>query len=212
MRLPVESSRIDAVLGLRLDAQLICDEKDLYRIQICDKIAEGAYLTVIQSDGFKLHNYKEFDIELKGSIDVEDFRYQGSVFLSPIMKRYDCYKMHNIELFKTDGRQFKRMPYSKTVKVKAGAESMAHIVNISAGGLLMRSRTPIKGEALQVTIPLCNRDINIEAEMLENTYDENRQMYVLRCKFVNLKPKTEQSLHQLILQLQVEARKRLIGN
>lgn len=211
MRLPIESSRIDTVFDLHLDASLICDSKDLFEIKICDKIMDGAYLTIVQSEGFKAHHYKEFDIELKGSVDVEDLRYQGNVFLSPIMSRYDCYKMHHIQLFKTDIRQYKRMPYSKAVKIKSTSESNANIVNISAGGVFMRTRTPIKATEVQITVPLQNREIVIDAEIIENSLDELRQMYSIRCRFTNIKPKAEQALHQLIMQLQIEARKRLQG-
>lgn len=180
-------------------------------MKVGNKISDGAYVAIILAEGFNLYHYKEFDIELKGSIDTEDFRYMGSVFLAPIMKQYDCYKMYNIELFKSEIRQYKRMPYSKTVKVKSEGEVSAHIVNISAGGVFMRLRTPVKSDEIQITVPLQNREVVIDAQILENFFDEERQMYGLRCKFINLKPRVEQALHQLIMQLQIEARKRLLG-
>lgn len=211
MHTRIESSKVHMVFGLNLDAYLICDSKARFPIKICNKISEGCYLIVVSSNDFKLHDYKEFDIEIKGSIDVEDLKFQGNVFLAPIMSKHGCFKMHNIELFKSDSRRYKRVPYLRTASVKSFEMINVHVINISAGGVFIKSKAPIKERQIQISLPIQNKEVVLEAEVISNEFDELRKVYGLRCRFIHMKPKNEQLLNQLIMQIQIEARRRIQG-
>lgn len=211
MREIVPSTLVDLIFKLNLDMKLLADNKKCYPCIIKSKSARGSYIIMSTLTYEDLRKTKEWTIELKGSIDVESVKYTGKVEITPVRDEVGYYHMSVSALYKVNMRKHKRVPYRRSIQIVSPIEVDAILINISASGAMIHSPQEIPEGNLKFTFILAKKRMELTADIVQQVYNEEDQVYVIRCHFNPITEKDKKHIHNVVSEIILMAKRRLRG-
>ena len=205
----IPDSILSQILKLRLPMMLIADNKAVFPMILKNRCGADTYTIMLETGNKEIWQYRNLEIELKGSVDVESLKYRGEVKLMPVKDEPGYYKMSQIKLYKVNKREYKRVPYRRMIKLTSPMKMDAILVNISASGARLECGHKIEGEFLRMEFTLLKKDIVIDARIIEQSYNEALECYIVRCYFESINEKTQKIIIQLVREITLRAKRRL---
>lgn len=202
---------VGQVFKLGLETRLIADNKYMFPIHIKGKTGREEYKVLAESGDKGFHSYKKIVLELKGNIDIEFLKYTAEVELEPIPKEPGYYRMRVPKFYKVNERQFKRVPYRRAITIKSSIEQEGILINISASGAKFQCHDKIEEDEFVLEFVLLKRNISLSATIVEQRYDQENDVFVIRCYFNNVDSKTQQTIKLAVKEITLAAKKRLQG-
>ena len=148
-------------------------------------------------------------IELKGRIDIEYLKYRGEVELKPLQDEPGYYIMQNVRLYKYNQRFYKRVPYRRLINIIEPNNLEATLINFSASGALIHSRETVEEDSFKFSIVLNKKTTILEARIVEQTYNEELEIFIIRCHFEDIDEKTRKLLVLTVREIILQAKRRL---
>ncbi len=212
MKKLIDNTLVPKILKLNLPFRLICDGNKAFPMLIRNKRGIDSYIVAIELGDRDIRHFKKTEIELKGRIDIEYLKYRGEVELKPLPGEPGYYIMQNIRLYKYNQRFYKRVPYRRLINITQPISLEATLINFSASGALIYSRELLQGNEFKFSIVLNKKIIFIEARIVEQTYSESLEVFVIRCHFENMDEKTRKLLLLTVREIILQAKRRLQEN
>ncbi|MBE6023201.1 MAG: PilZ domain-containing protein [Cellulosilyticum sp.] len=200
---------VEQIFRLKLEARLIADKKATIPIKIKGKHGRDGYKVLINLEKKELDKFSTFFLELKGNVDIEYLKYGGEVKLIPITPDLGYYKMTMVNFYKLNERRYKRVPYRRAIKIVQPLECEGVLVNISASGALIYSRERIPEDHFAFKFVLLKQVMTLNAEIVEQRYDEKQDVYVIRCDFDSIDKKSQKILQSVVKEITLRAKERL---
>lgn len=200
---------IDQIFKLDLDARLIADNKVALPILIKSKAGEDTYRVLLDVGKSEMAAYKKVFLELKGRVDIEYLKYGCEVSLTPIQGTSSYYKMHVLNIYKMNNRRYRRVPYRRAIKIVDPILCDGVLVNLSASGAMIQSDSKIQGDSLTMEFTLLKKNMSLEADIIEQKYNEKLGVYEIRCEFEELDKKSKKILLQAVKEITLRAKRRL---
>ena len=106
---------------------------------------------------------------------------------------------------KVELRESKKVDLCKDVQIKHSDRPMTiTLVNISLGGICFKSESPLKSQMIELPYTtLKGKEIILPAQILHESKDMEKQLYVYHCRFNNLLRQTLNLLEREIVDLQL---------
>lgn len=207
----VPSTLVDLIFKLNLPMKLYADNKKGYHCIIKSKDAKGGYIIMSTLTHEDLRKANDWTIELKGSIDVESVKYTGKVGITPVKDEVSYYHMSVSTLYKENMRKHKRVPYRRSIQIISPVEVDAILINISASGAMIHSPQQIPEGSFKFTFILAKKRMELTADIVEQIYNEENQVYVIRCHFNPITDKDKKHIHNVVSEIILMAKRRLRG-
>ncbi len=201
---------VSQVFKLGLETRLIADNKYMIPIIIKGKIGREKYKILAETgerNGFS--SFKKIVIELKGNVDIEFLKYSGEVVVTPITNEPGYYTMRISKLYKVNERQFKRVPYRRPIVVKTDFEQEGILINISGSGAKFQCKDKIGTDEFGIEFVLLKKNLALTARLIEQRYDEEKDVYIIRCQFKNIDKKSQNTIVLAVKEITLQAKKRL---
>lgn len=211
MRESVSKDLIDAILHLGLPMWLIGDNKKAFPTCLMNKSFNGAYIVMLELAQRDIQSISKWEIEIKGRIDVEFVKFRGKVEISPLKDQPGYYSMRVLEMYKDNMRVYKRVPYRRSIQITEPVEKEAILINISASGAMIHTFEEIQGNQFKFHIILAKRRLDLVAEIIEQTYVPDKQIYIIRCQFNPIDKNVKQHINKVVREIILMAKKRLKG-
>ena len=201
---------VSQVFKLGLETRLIADNKYMIPIIIKGKIRREEYKILAETGERKgFSSFKKVVIELKGNVDIEFLKYSGEVTITPIQKEPGYYTMRVHKFYKVNERQFKRVPYRRPIVINTAFQQEGILINISGAGAKFQCRSKIETETFGLEFVLLKKNISLTARLIEQKYDEEKEIYIIRCSFENIDKKDQQIIVRAVKEITLLAKKRL---
>ena len=211
MRELIPNRLVDLIFKLNLPMRLIANGKKAYPFIIKSRDIKGNYTIMSTLKLDELRQTKNWEIEMKGRIDVESVKYRGTVNLIPSKDEMDCYIMNDIKLYKENLRGYKRVPYRRAIQIISPIEEDAVLVNLSASGAMIYSINEITEQPLKFKFILAKKPLELEADIIEQKFDEALNVYVIRCHFSSISDKEMKHINRVVKEIIIQAKERLNG-
>lgn len=205
----VPENHVDQIFRLRLPARLIADRKVAFPILIQEKMGASTYKVLIPEGDQDISSYDMLALELKGNIDIECLKFGAKASVTRIIEEPDCYKMEVDQLYRINDRKYRRVPYSRIIKIISPIECDGQLINISASGALFYSVSEVKGTSLTISFTLMKRDLVLNADIIEQTYIMEEKMYQIRCHFNPIDSSTRKHIIAAVREITLRAKARL---
>ena len=200
---------VGQIFKLGLETRLIADNKYMFPVFIKGKIGREEYKILAETGEKGLFNYKKIIIELKGNIDVEFLKYTAEVEITPIPKEPGYYKMRVSKFYKVNERQFKRVPYKRPITIISEFKQEGILINISGSGAKFQCKDKIETEEFNMEFILLKKNIALTARVIEQKYDQEKDIFIIRSQFTNIDKKSQQIIVQAVKEITLMAKKRL---
>ena len=211
MKESIPDQIISQIFKLKLQTRLIADSKVAFPISIKGKLGKESYRVRIEAGTKKLASYNQLFIELKGNIDIEYLKYGGEVQITPIIEEPGYYRMKIINFYKLNERQYKRVPYRRAIKITEPIECEGILVNISASGAMIQTKERIDTQDFMIEFVLLRKEMILNAQIVEQKYNEEQGLYFIRCYFNNISHKDKRIIMQAVKEITLMAKRRLQG-
>lgn len=209
MKQLVDQTLVPKILKLNLPFRLICDGNKAFPMLIKSKRGTDGYVVAIGLGERDIRQFHTIEIELKGRIDVEYLKYRGEVEIKPLLDEPGHYIMKNIRLYKYNQRSYKRVPYRRLIQITQPTPMEATLINLSAAGALIYSKEIISEDEFEFSIVLNKKTIYLTSKIVEQTYNESLEMFMIRCEFIKLDEKTKKLLLLTVREIIFQAKLRL---
>lgn len=161
--------------------------------------------------GYSIHLYTYEEVHLIPGLNLclvmiaNNRKYiSDELKLESIIGTFCTYRVRNVKFVEENKRQFKRVGYLKPVLYRVGNRALkADGVNLSAGGICMRSRE-------QPSFRFCDIELNIDqkisvvkGQLVRFVKGEKDFMYTIHIKFLDVDRRTEQQLCSYVLRLEI---------
>ena len=201
---------VSQVFKLGLETRLIADNKYMIPIIIKGKIRREEYKILAEtSERSRFSSFKKIVIELKGKVDIEFLKYSGEVAITPIPKEPGYYTMRVLKFYKVNERQFKRVPYRRPITIKSNFQQEGVLINISGSGAKFQCRDKIETQSFEVEFVLLKKNIALTARLIEQKYDEENDVFIIRCYFESIDKKSQEIIVRAVKEITLMAKKRL---
>ena len=210
MRERVPDKLIDLIFKLNLPMKVIGNGKK-YPFIIKSKDIKGNYMIMSTVKLDEVRKNRTWEIEIKGRIDVESVKYTGTVNLIPSREEMNCYYMNEVKLFKENLRAYKRVPYRRAIQIISPIEEDAVLMNLSASGAMIYSPKEIEEQSLIFKLTLAKKPLELGADIVEQSYDEALNVYIIRCHFNPISDKEMKHINRVVKEIILQAKERLKG-
>lgn len=197
------------ILKLNLSMRLIADQKTVFPMLYKNKSDHNTYTVMIETGNKELWQFQEFEIELKGRVDIEYLKYRGKVKVSAIKDEPGYYKISQVRLYKDNKRVYKRVPYRRAIQIIKPIQSEGVLMNISGSGALIRSQEKIEGNSVTIEFTLLKKPMSLNGTIIEQTYNEELKSYHVRCYFDGIDHRTRKIIRQAVKEITLMAKRRL---
>lgn len=197
----INTQLIEMILRLNLSKTIIADEETTYTMTFKRQISEGIYLIRVNTREKNICHYNKFEIELKGTLDVDFVKYVGKIELEPAEEGGAYYKMSHVRLFKIDHREHERVPYVRPVEVIAPIKTNGTLVNISATGAMIEFEQKLQCEEFDMEVSLAKKLIKIRCIAVDTYYDEVSKHYCVRCYFDNVSKRDKMHISRVVKEI-----------
>lgn len=201
---------IGQVFKLNLNMQLITRKKVALPIIIKSKYGTDSYKVLL--DMGRKNNvltYEKMFLELTGKVDIEYLKYGAEVIMSPISGEPGYYKMQILSFYKLNQRDYKRVPYRRSIKIVEPVECDATLINISGSGAMIQTKEEIDSNRLTMVFTLLKKEMVLRADIIEQKYVEKVEGYYIRCKFNPVNSLNQKIIVQAVREITLKAKRRL---
>lgn len=205
----IPENQVSQIFKLNLSIKLIADGRVAFPIWVKGKIATGTYKVLIHCGSDTLSKYNNFALDLKGNIDIEYLKYSARVTLSRIPDEPDYYRMQISKFYKINDREFRRVPYSRMVKLTFPIECEAQLVNLSGSGAMLYCMEKLEGSTLVMSFTLLKKELILQANIVEQIFLKDKKLYRIRCHFDPIDSKTQNIIATAVKEITLKAKERL---
>lgn len=209
MREAIPDHLIGQIFKLSLEIRLITKDKIALPIIIKNQLGVNRYKVLLDMGKKHYVGSEKMYLELKGKVDIEYLKYGGEVQIIPITEEPGYYIMEVLSFYKLNQREYKRVPYRRTIKIIEPELREAMLVNISASGAMIHTTDEIDSNQLTMALTLLKKEMLLKADIIEQGYKESKECYYVRCKFNEIDNNSQKLIIQAVREITLRAKKRL---